>query len=131
MSIHQAFPTGIFIVLIHPIQWTVANPVGADRPAKQQKKPSCVATGRPVSVLCIRQMAPHASFLSRQPDVVASFSFGPCTVQTCFQQSPDILRKSVDYDGFSTIFANILVEKCYLHIKQGYSLRNLLETLAS
>ena len=24
--------------LIHPIQWTIANPVGADRPAKQQQK---------------------------------------------------------------------------------------------
>ena len=24
--------------LIHPIQWTIANPVGADRPAKRQKK---------------------------------------------------------------------------------------------
>ena len=38
----------IFIALIHPIQWTIANPVGADRPAKRQKKMSCVSTGRPV-----------------------------------------------------------------------------------
>ena len=38
----------IFIALIHPIQWTIANPVGADRPAKRQKKTSCVATGWPV-----------------------------------------------------------------------------------
>ena len=28
----------ILIVLIHPIQWTIANSVSADRPAKQQKK---------------------------------------------------------------------------------------------
>ena len=48
-----------------------------------------------------------------------------------FSTSPDILRKNVDYDGFSTIFANILVENCYLHIKHGYTLRNLLETLPS
>ena len=27
-----------FIALIHPIQWTIAYPVGADRPAKHQKK---------------------------------------------------------------------------------------------
>ena len=40
--------TYIFIALIHPIQWTIAYPVGADRPAKRQKKMSCVATGRPV-----------------------------------------------------------------------------------
>ena len=37
-----------FIALIHPIQWTIANPVGADRPAKRQKKTSCVSTGWPV-----------------------------------------------------------------------------------
>ena len=55
-----------FIALIHPIQWTIANPVGADRSV----------------VLCTPQMAPRTSFLSRQPDVIASFSFGACTVQT-------------------------------------------------
>ena len=35
-----------FIALIHPIQWTIANSVGADRPAKRQKKTSCVSTGQ-------------------------------------------------------------------------------------
>ena len=78
------YEISIFIALIHPIQWTIANPVGADRPAKRQKKTSCVSTSRPVPVLCTPQMAPHISFLSRQPDVIASFSFGACTVQTCF-----------------------------------------------
>ena len=39
---------GIFIALIHPIQWTIAKPVGTDRPAKRQKKTSCVSTGWPV-----------------------------------------------------------------------------------
>ena len=72
-------PLGFF-ALIHPIQWTIANPVGADRPAKRQKKTSCVATSRPVPVLCIPQMAPRTSFLSRHPDVIASFSFGACSV---------------------------------------------------
>ena len=37
-----------FIALIHPIQWAIAYPVGADRPAKRQKKTSCVATSWPV-----------------------------------------------------------------------------------
>ena len=37
-----------FIALILPIQWTIANPVGSDRPAKRQKKASCVSTGWPV-----------------------------------------------------------------------------------
>ena len=31
-----------FILLIHPIQWTIAYPVGADWPAKQQKKSPCM-----------------------------------------------------------------------------------------
>ena len=98
-----------FIALIHPIQWTIAKPVGADRPAKRQKKTSCVSTGWPVPVLCIRQVAHGIYFLSRQHDVIASFSFGACTVQMCFQQSPDILKKSVHYDGFYTLFANNLL----------------------
>ena len=37
-----------FIALIHPIQWTNAYLVGADRPAKHRKKTSCVPTGLPV-----------------------------------------------------------------------------------
>ena len=32
-----------FIALVHPIQWTIAYLVGADRPAKRQKKTSCVS----------------------------------------------------------------------------------------
>ena len=51
-------------------------------------------------------MAPRTSFLSRQPDVIASFSFGACTVQT-FLQSPDFLKKSVPYSGFSTSYVDI------------------------
>ena len=108
-------------MLIHPIQWTIANPVGADRPTKRQKKTACVSTGRPVPVLCTRKVAHRTSFLSRQSDVIASFSFGACTVQTCFQQSPDILRKSVDYDRFSTLFANNLI--CWKRYLQGIFIR--------
>ena len=51
-------------------------------PAKRQKKTSCVSTGWPVPVLCTRQMVCRTSFLSRQRDVIASFSFGVCTVYT-------------------------------------------------
>ena len=43
-----------FIALIHPIQWTIAYLVGADRPAKRQKKTSCVSTGQTGPVLCTR-----------------------------------------------------------------------------
>ena len=27
----------------------------------------------------------------------------------------------MDYDGFSSLFANTLVQKCYLHIKHGFA----------
>ena len=73
-----------FIALIHPIQWTLAYPVSADRPAKHQKKTSCVSTGQAGPVLCTRQVACSTSFLSRQRDVIASFSFGACVVYTNF-----------------------------------------------
>ena len=71
-----------FIALIHPIQWTIANPVSADQPAKCQKKTPCVSTCQAGQVLCTRQVAHHTSFLSRQRDVIASFSFGACIVHT-------------------------------------------------
>ena len=86
-----------FIALIHPIQWTNAYPVCADRPAKRKKKTSCVSTGQAGPVLCTRQVACRTSFLSRQSDVIASFSFGPCAVYTNF---------SVNL--FSSFFINII-----------------------
>ena len=53
-------------------------------PNVRKRRPVFPPAGRSV-VLCTHQMAPRTSFLSRQPDVIASFSFGACTVQTCFQ----------------------------------------------
>ena len=82
----------IFIALIHPIQWTIAYPVGADRPAKRQKKTSCVSTGQAGPVLCTRQMACRTSFLSRQSDVIASFSFGARSVQAEFSSEFNFYR---------------------------------------
>ena len=40
-----------FIALIHPVQWTIANPVHTYWPAKQQKKSSCVSSSWPVLIL--------------------------------------------------------------------------------
>ena len=74
----------IFIALIHPIQWTITYPVGADRPAKRQKKTSCISNGQAGPVLCTRQVVYCTSFQSRQRDVISSFSFGPCIVYTKF-----------------------------------------------
>ena len=72
-------------------------------PNARKRRPVFPPAGRSV-VLCTPQMAPRTCFLSRQPDIIASFSFGACAVQTCFQQSPDILKKSVHYDGFLTLY---------------------------
>ena len=97
----------LFIALIHPSQWTIANPVGIDRPAKRQKKMPCVSTGWPVPVLCIRLVVHGIYFLSRQHDVLSSFSFGPCTVQTCFSTSPEFLKEKVcimtDFQPYSLV----------------------------
>ena len=39
--------------LVHPIQWTITDPVGTNWPIKRQKKSSCVTTNRSV---------PHCAF---------------------------------------------------------------------
>ena len=79
---YRKIRTNYFIVFIHPVQWTNANPIGSDQTAKCQKKLSCITTGQAGPVLCTRQVVHHTSFLSRQCDVIASFSFDACTVQT-------------------------------------------------
>ena len=86
----------LFIALIHPIQWTIAYPVGADRPAKRQKKTSCVSTGQAGPVLCTRQMACRTFFLSRQRDVIASFSFGACECTRIL----NLILKFIFYGGY-------------------------------
>ena len=86
-----------FIALIHPIQWTIANPVGADRPAKRQKKTSCVST---VPALCTRQVAHCTSFLTRQCDIIASFLFGACTVQTEFCVKSYFAEYCLNFENF-------------------------------
>ena len=53
-------------------------------PNARKRHPVFPPAGRSV-ILCTPQMAPRTSFLSRQPDIIASFSFGAFTVQTCFQ----------------------------------------------
>ena len=61
-------------------------------PNARKRRPVLPLAGQSV-VLRTPQMAPRTSFLSRQPDVIASFSFGACTVQTCFSTSPEFKGK--------------------------------------
>ena len=44
-------------------------------------------------------MAPRTSFLSRQRDVIAYFSFGAWSVQTCFQQRNifEVLQRTLPF----------------------------------
>ena len=59
--------------------------VGADLPAKCQKMMSHVIHWQAGSVLCIRRMGLGTSFPSRQRDIIACFSVGTSTVQTCLE----------------------------------------------
>ena len=55
-------------------------------PNKRKSRLICVCyepTSKPVP-LCTRQVAHRTSFLSRQRDIIASFSFGACIVYTEF-----------------------------------------------
>ena len=66
----------IFIALIHPIQWTIALPVGATGPAKRQKKTSCIYYRQDRSQ-SVHSPGGASYFISCLPiDVIASFSFG-------------------------------------------------------
>ena len=65
-----------FIALIHPIQWTIALPVGATGPAKRQKKTSCIYYRQDRSQ-SVHSPGGASYFISCLPlDVIASFSFG-------------------------------------------------------
>ena len=66
----------IFIALIHPIQWTIALPVGATGPAKRQKKTSCIYYRQDRSQ-SVHSPGGASYFISCLPiDVIACFSFG-------------------------------------------------------
>ena len=76
-------------------------------PNVRKRRPVFPPAGRSI-VLCTPQMAPRTSFLSRQPDVIASFSFGACTVQTCFQHLQNFKGKvciMTDFQPFMWIYS--------------------------
>ena len=65
-----------FIALIHPIQWTIALPVGTTSPAKRQKKTSCIYYRQDRSQ-SVHSPGGASYLISCLPiDVIASFSFG-------------------------------------------------------
>ena len=90
--------TSFFIVLIHPMQWTIALPVGVTGPTKCQKKRSCIYYRQDRS-LSVHSLGGTSYFLSRQCDVIASFLFGAWSVQTCFQQRNifEVLQRTLPF----------------------------------
>ena len=76
----------LFIALIHPIQYTIALPVGTTGPANARKRHPVYTTSRTGHGVWILSVAHRTSFLCRHRDVIASFSFGAWSVQTCFVQ---------------------------------------------
>ena len=76
IEVLETFKKDIFIALIHPIQWTIALPVGATGPAKRQKKTSCIYYRQDRSQ-SVHSPGGASYFISCLPiDVIASFSFG-------------------------------------------------------
>ena len=78
-------------------------------PNVRKRRPVFPPADRSV-VLCTPQMAPRTSFLSRQPDVIASFSFGVYTVQTCFQHLQSFQRKVCIMMDFTLFWEYFSVE---------------------
>ena len=68
------------------------------RPNARKRRP-VYTTGRTGYRVCIRQVAHHTSFLSRQRDVIASFSFGAWSVRMCFLQT-DVLKFICEFIHF-------------------------------
>ena len=69
----------------------IANPVGADQPAKSKKK-DVLCFHRPVDPSTVHSPGGASYFLSRR-DVIASFSFGACMVHRIFH----VLKFFVNY----------------------------------
>ena len=63
-----------FIRLIHLPQWTISYTSRPDCISQHQKKKSCAVHWQDPVMACICRVTPHISFLSKQCDVIASFS---------------------------------------------------------
>ena len=92
-----------FIALIHPIQWTIALPVGATGPAKRQKKTSCIYYRQDRSQ-SVHSPGGASYFISCLPiDVIASFSFGA-------KECADIFIR----DTFCVFYNELIPVTCFL-----------------
>ena len=100
----------IFIALIHPIQWTIALPVGATGPAKRQKKTSCIYYRQDRSQ-SVHSPGGASYFISCLPiDVIASFSFG---AKECAE---DFFR-----DTFLKFYNELFQVSCFLLVRSIYT----------
>ena len=70
-----------------------------DRSRQTPEKGPVYTTGRTGHRVCIRYVVHHTSFLSRQRDIMASFSFGLWSVQMCFLQR-EVLKFNCEFIHF-------------------------------
>ena len=80
-------------------------------PPNAKKRRPVYTTGRTGHRGCICQVAHCTSFLSRQCDVIASFSFGAWSVRMCFLQR-DVLKFNCEFIHFILllrIFTEVLI----------------------
>ena len=97
-----------FIALIHPIQWTIAFPVGADRPAKRQKKSFGMHAYWPAGPgVHSPGVASSTSFLASARDVIASFFVWR---ESCASEYFQCL-KFVNFSGYLRSFLILLIAK--------------------
>ena len=74
----------------YPMDNMLNRPAQTGPPNIRKRRPGFPPAGR--SSHCTRQVAHHTSFLSRQPDVISSFSFGACTACTEYLEFWNFLR---------------------------------------
>ena len=97
-----------FIALIHPIQWTIAFPVGADRPAKRQKKSFGMHAYWPAGPgVHSLGVASCTCFLASACDVIASFFVWR---ESCASEYFQCL-KFVKFSGYLRSFLSLLIAK--------------------
>ena len=86
-----------FIALMHLTLWTVSYYGDAIRPSQTSEKDMLCFTGGTSYTATIRLVARSTSFLARECDIIASFSFGICAVLL-------VLESSCKLKNFDKIF---------------------------
>ena len=96
----------------YPLDNMLNRPVQTGPPNVRKRRPVFPPAGQ--SSHCTRQVACRTSFLSRQLDVIASFSFGACTART-------------DYFGIQELFIFCELTEVYCFITLLFTSSHIIE----